>query len=178
MLSSTHLNMKLSDRTMQQNEGSALKVISKEQVRGDAEEDTALLLAMAEEAEQYIQSFDWCTALKEGLYADGIGGVIALFLFRADIKKLGDDQWIWVFVGDIPSVYLEADDFKSPYDALERYIEGVEEWIAASRSGLPLNDLIPIKVPNDPTVIESLAARAKALRENILPHISRDPVVP
>jgi hypothetical protein len=126
--------MKLSDRTMQQNERSVLKVISKEQVRGDDEEDTALLLGMAEKAEQYIQSFAWCTALKEGIYADGYGGIIALFLFRADIKKLGDDQWTWVIVGDIPSVYLDTDDYKSPHDALERYLEGLEEWIAAARS--------------------------------------------
>jgi hypothetical protein len=163
---------------MQQNERPALKVIPKEQVRGDDEEDTALLLGMAEKAEQYIQSFDWCTALKEGIYADGIGGVIALFLFRADIKKLGDDQWTWVFVGDIPSAYLEMEDYKSPYDALERYIEGLEEWVEAARSGSPLTDLIPIEVPNDPELIESLAARTEALRENILPHISRDAIVP
>jgi hypothetical protein len=178
MLSSTRLNIRLSNRTMQQDERSALKVISEEQVRGDDEGDTALLLAMAEQAEQYIQSFTWCTALKKGIYADGIGGVIALFLFRVDIKKLGDDQWTWVFVGDIPSAYLEMEDYKSPYDALERYIEGLEEWIAATRSGLPLNDLIPIKVPNDPALIESLALRTATLRENILPHISRDPISP
>jgi hypothetical protein len=159
---------------MQQNERSALKVISQEQVQGGDEEDTALLLGMAEKAEQYIESFSWCTALKEGLYVDGFGGIIALFLFRADIKKLGDDQWVWIFVGDIPSAYLEFEDYKSPYDALERYLDGLEEWIAAARSGLPLHNLIPIKVPNDPTLIESLALRTATIREHILPHITRN----
>jgi hypothetical protein len=89
-----------SSATMRDNgnssDDSSLKVIPLEQIQGDDDEDTFLLVAMAKEAERYVQSFPWCATLKEGIYADGIGGVIALFVFRADIKKLGDNQWICV----------------------------------------------------------------------------------
>jgi hypothetical protein len=149
------------------------QVIALDSIVGDDETDTRLLREMADEAERYIRSFAWCLQLKEGFFTDGFGGVVAIFLFRTDIAKLGKDQWTWVFVGDIPSAYLEMDnDFGSPQDALKRYIEGIEEWIIAARSGRSLHELIPIDVPTDLDTADALAGRADTLRRQILPHIS------
>ena len=149
------------------------QVISLDSIVGDDETDTRLLREMAEEAEDYIRSFAWCSQLKEGLFVDGCGGVVAIFLFRADIAKVGKDQWTWVFVGDIPSAYLEMDhDYRSAQDALKRYIEGIEEWVTAARSSLSLRELIPINAPTDPDALDALADRAGTLRHHILPHIS------
>jgi len=149
------------------------RVIPLESIVGEDDTDTRLLREMADEAERYICSFAWCSQLKEGFFADGFGGVIAIFLFRADIAKLGDDQWTWVFVGDVPSAYLEMDrDYRTPQDALKRYIEGIVEWITAARSGLPLDNLIPIDAPTDSDSLDALTGRAETLREHILPHIS------
>lgn len=150
------------------------QVIPLDSIVGDDEKDTLLLRGMAAEAERYIRSFAWCLTLKEGFFADGFGGVVAIFLFRADIAKLGEDQWTWIFVGDVPPTYLEMDhDYRSPHDALNRYIEGIEEWVTAARSGQSLRGLIPIDAPTDPDTIDALAGRAHTLRQQILPHISR-----
>jgi hypothetical protein len=93
----------------------AKQVIPLDSIVGDDEKDTLLLRGMANEAERYIRSFAWCLTLKEGFFADGFGGIVAIFLFRADIAKLGEDQWTWIFVGDIPPAYLEMDhDYRRP----------------------------------------------------------------
>jgi hypothetical protein len=148
-------------------------VIAADSIVGDDETDTLLLRKMAEEAERYVRSFAWCLQVKEGFWADGIGGVVAIFLFRVDISKIGGDRWTWVFIGDLPSAYLEMDpDYRSPRDALARYIEGVEEWISAARSDLSLSALIPIESPTDTHTLNALSKRADTLREQILPHIS------
>jgi hypothetical protein len=150
------------------------QVIALDSIVGDDETDTRLLREMANEAERYIRSFAWCLQLNEGFFTDGFGGVVAIFLFRGDIANLGKDQWTWVLVGDIPSVYLEMDDeHVSPHDALHRYIEGIEKWITAARSGLSLQELIPIDAPTDPNVLDVLTGRIDTLRKHILPHISK-----
>jgi hypothetical protein len=149
-------------------------VFSLDTIIGDDDTDTSLLREMAQEAARYIHSFEWCAQLKEGFFADGVGGIIGIFLFRADIAKLGNDRWIWVFVGDIPSAYLEVDDeYRSPQDALTRYLEGLTEWIAAHETGLSVDGLIPIICPSDPASLKDLAMRIETMRLNILPFISK-----
>jgi hypothetical protein len=150
------------------------QVIALDAIFGDDETDTRLLQEMAEEAERYICSFGWCLKLKEGFFAGGFGGIVAIFLFRADIAKLGENRWTWIFVGDVPRAYLEMDnENRTPHDALLRYIEGIEEWINAVRSNRPLHELIPIEASTDPGTLDDLTSRAKTLREHILPYISR-----
>ena len=155
------------------------RVISVDSIIGDDETDTHLLRKMADEAERYIRSFAWCLRLKEGFLADGIGGVVAIFLFRADIAKIGNDRWIWVFIGDIPRAYLEMDqNYRSPHNALERYIDGIEEWIAGVRSGISVNGLIPINSPTDPDSLNALVSRVNTLRQHILPQLSENKFYP
>src|SRR5580765_8177850 len=136
------------------------QVIGLDGIVGDDETDTRLLREMAQEAECYIRSFEWCLRLREGFFAGGFGGIIAIFLFRADIARLGENKWTWVFVGDIPRAYLEMDDeHRTPYSALQRFIAGIEEWVVAVRSNRPLHDLIPIEAPTDPEALEALTKR-------------------
>lgn len=151
----------------------AKPLIEPNSIIGDDETDTRLLRAMAGEAESYILSFEWCLELREGFFADGFGGIVGIFLFRADIAKLGNDRWVWVFVGDVPYAYLEMDQsYRSPQDALGRYIKGISEWIEAVRAGGRLDGLIPIEAKTDSDALEALASKADTLRQHILPHIS------
>ena len=49
-------------------------------IEGDEERDTKLLRQMAVEAREYICAFHWCLPIKAMYFADGVGGVIAIFL--------------------------------------------------------------------------------------------------
>jgi hypothetical protein len=138
---------------------------------GEDELDTKLLREMAEEAERYVRSFRWCVEIHERFFGDGYGGIVALFLFRVTIRDVQTPEWVWIVVGDVPSVYLEFDGFPSPRAALLRYIEGVEEWLGASPEQRESGDLIPIEVPPGPELIEALAGRMGTLRSLVLPHL-------
>jgi hypothetical protein len=69
-------------------------------------------------------------------------------------------------------------DYRSPRNALERYIDGIEEWIAAVRSGASLNGLTPIDSQTDTNNLNDLANRANSLRLHILPQISENKFYP
>jgi len=101
-------------------------------MRGEDDEDDELLREMAIKADRYIRSFAWCLEVHQGYFAGGIGGILALFLFSLTIRKVENRGWVWVFVGDFPSCYLEFEGFGSPRAALIRFIEGLEEWTSAS----------------------------------------------
>ena len=138
---------------------------------GDEELDTKLLQQMAQEAVTYVRSFLWCIELHEQYFGDGIGGVVALFLFRVTIRGSEDPEWIWVIVGDIPSAYMEVEPSYSPRAALLRYIEGVEEWLAAPEEERASGDLIPIEVPPGAESIDMLRRRTGTLRSFVLPKL-------
>jgi hypothetical protein len=148
--------------------GSAVPV---ESICGGDELDTKLLREMADEAAGYIRSFRWCIDLHEQYFGDGVGGIVALFLHRVTIRGCQNPEWIWVIVGDIPSVYLEFEGFPSPRAALSRYIEGAEEWLAASPEARESGEIIPIDVPPEPELLDALAGRIKTLRTLVLPHL-------
>ena len=145
--------------------------VSIELLRGEDEHDTKLLREMAQEAVEYALSFEWCLEIHERYFGSGIGGVVALFLFDITIKGSDAPEWLWIIVGDLPSVYLEFEAFPTPRSALIRYIEGVEEWLEASPAERASGEIIPIDVPADPEIFEMLRGRVATLRSSILPQI-------
>jgi hypothetical protein len=141
-------------------------------LRGDDELDHKLLLEMADEAIRYISGFEWCIGIHERYFGDGFGGIVALFIFRVSIRDTREPEWIWVIVGDLPSAYLETKGFPSAQAALERYIEGVEDWIdTPERERRTRTDLPPISMPSGDEHIQMLKSRMDTLRASFLPHL-------
>jgi len=101
-------------------------------MKGDDEEDTALLRDAASAAERYLATQKWCRRIRERYFGAGIGGIDAVFRFR--IVPIRADEWIWVVVGDLESAYLETD-------------RGVRLW--SSSSSL---DVILTGNPNKPHI--------------------------
>ena len=66
------------------------------EISGEDDLDTHLLRDMAEQAAQYVRSFAWCLELHEQFFADGVGGIAAIFLFFVTIRKVKKPEWIWV----------------------------------------------------------------------------------
>ncbi len=141
-------------------------------MRGEDGLDDKLLREMADQAIRYVRSFQWCLDIHEKYFGDGFGGIIALFLFRVTIRGRETPEWIWVFVGDLPSSYLEVDGFHTPRKALLRYITGVEDWVGTREDEREKrDDLPPIEVPPGPEILEILKGRIDTLRCHVLPHM-------
>ena len=139
---------------------------------GDDADDTELLGGMARSARDYITSFHWCPPISAGYLAFGVGGVVALFLFQF-VRKVqdADDEQLWVVTGDLPDAYLVVGPDDSPRQAMERYCELMEEWIAAVRDPTSLDAVFPVSAAPTAENAERLEKRVAFLVAEILPQM-------
>jgi hypothetical protein len=145
------------------------KVTPATEMRGDSDQDTALLKQMLKEAEAYLCSFDWCESIAESYFGLGIGGVVAVSLFRIVPKQKAVDEWLWVVGGDLPPAYLVTDDNPTPASALEAYVAEMSAWADAVEKGQSVDDLIPVNVPPTRENAQQLRKRLTFLSEKVIP---------
>jgi hypothetical protein len=144
-------------------------VVSIDQMVGDNDEDTRLLLEMLSGAQSYLRCFPWCKEIREIYFGDGYGGIVAIFLFRIEPSRADVDEWLWVVFGALPPAHLVTDICKSPSQALEGYIDEVGKWVQLAKQGRSSRDVIPVYVPATPENAADVENRLKFLREVIVP---------
>jgi hypothetical protein len=144
-------------------------VIPINQLFGEDEEDTQLLRAMAHYARDYLQSFDWCKSIRDWYFGDGVGAIVAVFLFHIEPSRSNVDEWLWVVVGDIPPAYLVIDDNTTPSLALQGYINEMSKWVRLTKSGKSIAKAIPVNKAATKQNALLLESRLKAIEEIVLP---------
>ena len=146
-------------------------VIPAAAMRGEDEEDTELLRASLRQAADFLTSFEWCHGILEGYFGLGVGGVVAVFLFRLDAPPQVD-EWLWIVVGDVPPCYLVTGDAPTPLTALEIYCDLMQDWVTAVRSGRPLDKVVPIDTPPTERNAAALHTRISFVRNEVIPMFS------
>lgn len=149
------------------------KLVSAARIKGDSEQDTALLKSMYEDAYAYIRSFPWVRQVVESYFGLGIGGVVAVFLFRIVPKGKGIDDLLWVVVGDLPPAYLVADTNPTPRSALEAYVDEMTAWVGAVESGQSVGEFIPVNVPPTRENADRLRKRLRFLTSKVVPMFAK-----
>jgi hypothetical protein len=135
---------------------------------GDPDVHASLTAALLE-AREYINFYDWGKVINSEYLGYGVEGIVYIFLFEISPGRSDVPQWIWVIVGDVPSAFIPGDKSKTPYEALDEYIDAMEEWVEAARQGKSVAKLIPVNVPANLTNAEMLDGRLKFLDEKVLP---------
>jgi hypothetical protein len=97
----------------------------------------------------------------------GIYEKVGVFLFEIEPLNENVDDFIWVIVGDLPSVYLDK-SITTGHDALKTYCELMQEWADNVKDGRSLDECYP--VPVDPTIenAELLIRRIGFIRRELL----------
>ncbi len=149
-----------------------------EAIRGEDDEDTKLLNEMASDARNYIASFTWCLPITAMYLADGVGGIIAIFLVEFAGKIGGTDDRLWVVVGDLPSAYMVVEPDDCVQEALERYCLLMEDWVSAVRGNGDFENVYPVAAENTEEHADMLQGRLDSLRKDIIPEFSADIVSP
>lgn len=132
-------------------------------------EELQSILGLYYEARNHLESFEWCVSTKKAWYdkEHGIYEKIGVFLF--EIEPINDtvDDFIWVIVGDLPSVYLDK-SITTGEEALETYCELMQEWADNVKSRKSLDECYP--VPVDPTEenAELLSRRVAFIKRELL----------
>ena len=132
-------------------------------------EEIQSILVLYDEAREYLESFDWCISIKKVWYdkEHGIYEKIGIFLF--EIEPLNDtvDDFIWVIVGDLPSVYLDK-SVTTGHEALEIYCVLMQEWADNVMSGKSLDGCYPIPVDSTMENAALLSNRIAFIRQALL----------
>jgi hypothetical protein len=149
----------------------AAGVIPVGDMKGEDEEDTALLQKSFCEAEAYLRSFSWCVDVQQAFFGGGVGEVFAVFLFKIHPARADISKWIWIVVGDVPSAYLPIEDARTPAEVFRTYLLGMSRWVEYARTGkkIPSEVLPPLSVPATPEWAEKLEKRLNSLRLIIQP---------
>jgi hypothetical protein len=144
---------------------------SSSDMQGESEDETYELQEMLKKARGYIHGFKWCEPISEEYLAYGVGGVIALFLFRFCRPVSGSDEWLWTVVGDLPSAYFVVDDARDATSALGVYCDLMEQWAIAVNSKQSLDDVFPVDAPATQANANALISRIKFIRNKVMPAI-------
>ena len=144
--------------------------------QGEDAEETKLGRELIVEARSFLTGFEWCDSVRDCYVSDaGIGGVVAVVLFRIHPGLPDVDEWLWVVVGDVPPAYLVTDDAPDAVSALGAYVNEMDAWVSSVRRGASVDDLIPVTTreggtPVDPTTenADDLGSRLTFLRAELL----------
>lgn len=132
-------------------------------------EEIQSVLALYDEAKKYLENFTWCFSTKKCWYDKdhGIYEKIGVFLFEIEPQNYTIDDFIWVIVGDLPSVYLDK-TVTTGREALETYCELMQEWADNVKNGKSLEDCYPVEA--DPTIenVGILSSRIAFIRRELL----------
>jgi hypothetical protein len=151
-------------------------LVSVEKIVGDCDEDTKLLKELAERATNYIQSFRWCLPIKAMYLAYGIGGIVAVFLVEFEGKIGGTDDRLWIFTGELPSVYMIVEPDDNARDALEGYCDLMDDWIAAVEGDGDLSAVYPVSAAPTQEHADMLRSRLAFIRKEIIPNVPTDSI--
>ena len=138
---------------------------------GEDDEETEQLRGALREAAEFLMSFPWCHGIAESYFGLGIGGVLAVFLFRIDAPP-PVNEWLWTIVGDIPPCYLVAEAASTPLAALETYCDLMQDWAEAVRDGRPLDNVVRVSAEPTQRNAAALDSRISFVRTAIIPLFS------
>lgn len=137
-------------------------------MRGEDDEETDLLHDSLHEAADFLRSFKWCRGITESYFGLGVGGVVAVFLFRIDAPPQVD-KWLWIVVGDLPPSYILTAEATTPLAALEIYCGLMQDWVEAVRGGRRLDAVVPVNMAPTPRNAAGLDTRVAFLRNEVMP---------
>lgn len=138
------------------------------EMRGEDEEETRLLSAQLSAAREYLRTHDWCKSIKKEYFGDGVGGIVAAFLFHITPRTKDVDDKLWVVCGDIPSAYLVLDDAPTGTDAISIYCDLMTEWAEAVLSEKGLDDVYPVDAKPTKKNAKDLLSRIEFIRQEIV----------
>lgn len=144
------------------------QLVPTERMKGEDDEETALLNELLEEAREYLTEMPWCQGIRKEYYGLGVGGVVGVFLFEILAKKDVDNP-LWVICGDLPNAHLVTDMAPTPTAALRLYCKLMADWISAVRKGGDLDEVFPVPVEPTKDNAKQLEKRIKFLRSRIVP---------
>ena len=127
------------------------------------------IIKLSVEAKNYLNSFDWCRNINRGWLAQEWGYVLCVFYFeitpRPDSKA---DNFVWIVVGDLPTVYIDIESATNVKEVLESYIFLMQDWIDQVNNGKSIDNCYPIEVKPTKKMAKMLEGRIKIIKDDFI----------
>ena len=65
------------------------------------------ILKLSDKAKEFLEDQSWCVKTIRTWYDIGIYDKVGVFLFQIEPLNETVDEFIWVIIGDLPTVYLD-----------------------------------------------------------------------
>ena len=150
------------------------KVVSVNAYADTLSEDAIEFQNMLVEAKNEISFYDWCLNIIESYVGIFFTGIVGVFLFKIKSSRDDIDKWVWVIVGDLPSIYITAEESPNAACALDSYIGAMEEWVEAAEKGESVANLVPVNVSATKENARNLKVRLTMLDEMVLSEYKED----
>jgi hypothetical protein len=132
-------------------------------------EEIQSILNLYNEAREYLEDFDWCISTKKCWYDKdhGIYEKIGVFLFEIEPINETVDDFVWVIVGDLPTVYLDK-SITTGQEALETYCELMQDWADNVKKEKSLEECYPVEVDATKENADLLLSRVSFIKRELL----------
>ena len=130
-----------------------------DEATGEDDRETEAIRRLSGEARSYLVRQPWCRSTSDGYYGTGLDDKLGVFLFRVQVHDASVPEWIWVVAGDLPPLYIGAEDASTAQEALDGYVGAIQGWIDAVQHGGSLADAPPVDVEPTREHAEMLASR-------------------
>ncbi|WP_184545844.1 hypothetical protein [Mucilaginibacter sp. FT3.2] len=119
-------------------------------------------------AEDYLLGFKWCAEIKDCFLYYNLGEIFSIFLFEIENTQSAGDRFLWIIVGDIPSMYLDIYGTKSTVEVVEDYIKLAADWIVNVRARKSVEDCYPFDAEPKIELANLLAKRIAFMKDALL----------
>lgn len=132
-------------------------------------EEYRCILALYEEAKDFLGEYKWCKRTIKCWYEHKLGIYEKLGVFLFEIEPIDEtvDRFIWVIVGDLPTVYFD-ESVKTGKDALEIYCELMSEWADNVIGSKSLEECYPVETEPTTENAELLKRRVAFIKKELL----------
>jgi len=129
-----------------------------------------------QKAISYLLSFTWCAKIKESFIYTNVGDVFCVFLFEIENTASAEDNFLWVIVGDIPSMYLDIYGPTSTKGVLQRCIDLAEGWIFEVKNGSAVDECFPFNAEPTIELAELLEKKISFMKTTLIENIPDVPL--
>lgn len=136
--------------------------------------DDLELISLAEEARLFIEGHKWCKSVEKQWLAKGWENILLVFFFEIVPNSTDADDKVWVIVGDLPPAYIDVESATNETEAIQVYIEIMDDWVQCVKKGESVENCYPINVPPTDEHAEMLDTRLNFIRDYLLGQKSID----
>jgi len=135
------------------------------------------LTEMHEEAKAYLMGFAWCHKIIQSYIYLNLGSTLCIFVFKIDNIASDDDDFLWVIVGDIPSMYLDIHGPRTTKQVLEDYIRLAEDWVGHVKLGKSIKNCYPFTTEPTLEMAGLLEKRTFFMKNTLIDNIDDVPLL-